>query len=130
MFYDLLLLAAVLIFVTIPFVLIAGEPSKNFLLRLAFQVYLLATVFFYYAGFWIRGGQTLGLRTWKLQLVSAGGGYVTWRRALKRFTAALLSLACGGLGFLWIVVDRDKLAWHDRLSGTRIIRLIPPEREQ
>jgi uncharacterized RDD family membrane protein YckC len=32
-------------------------------------------------------------------------------------------LLCLGLGFLWVLYDRDKLAWHDRLSGTRLVRL-------
>jgi uncharacterized RDD family membrane protein YckC len=130
MIYDLLLLAAVLIFVAIPFVLITGDTSKNFFLRIAFQVYLFAFIFFYYTGFWVRSGQTLGLLTWKLRLIAADGGNVTWPRAGKRFSAALLSLACGGLGFLWMLVDREKLTWHDRLSGTRVIRLPAPTPRQ
>ena len=123
-FYDLLLLAAVILFAAIPFVVIAGDTSKNFFLRLVFQLYLVAVIFFYYTGFWVRGGQTLGLLTWKLQLIATDGGRITWTQATKRFGAALLSLACGGAGFLWILVDREKLAWHDRLSGTRIVRLV------
>jgi len=30
-----------------------------------------------------------------------------------------------GLGWWWMLVDRERLAWHDRLSGTRIV-LVPP----
>ncbi len=88
-----------------------------------FQLYLAAVIFFYYTGFWIRSGQTLGLLTWKLKLVATDGGGLSWAHVTKRFGAALLSTACGGLGFLWMLVDKNKLAWHDRLSGTRIIRL-------
>jgi len=40
---------------------------------------------------------------------------------LKRYCAALLSLACLGLGFLWILVDKEKLAWHDHMSATRMV---------
>ncbi len=121
-FYDLLLLAAVLIFAAIPFVLIIGSTSKSFSTRLAFQLYLLAISFLYYGGFWVRG-RTLGLLTWKLKVVAADGGPVTWVLALKRFAAALFSCGCLGLGLLWALVDREKLGWHDRLSGTRLIRV-------
>ncbi len=123
-FYDWLLLIALLLVAAVPFVVITGDTSKKFSTRSLFQIYLLAVICFYYAGFWIRSGQTLGLLTWKLKLVATDGGPITWRMAFKRLAAALLSTACVGLGFLWIAVDRDKRAWHDRLSGTRVIRVL------
>lgn len=121
--YDLLLVTAVVIAAAVPFVLVTGDTSKNFSTRLAFQLYLLVVIFLYYGWCWTRSGQTLGLVTWKLRLVTTDGKRVTWRHALKRFAAAILSTACLGLGFLWALIDRDKLAWHDRLSGTRLIRI-------
>lgn len=69
-----------------------------------------------YGGFWVRGGQTLGLRSWRLRL---DGGPITWMHAFKHFAGAILSWPPLGLGFLWPIFDREKLAWHDRLSGTR-----------
>jgi uncharacterized RDD family membrane protein YckC len=83
----------------------------------------LAISFFFYGGFWVRGGQTLGLRSWRLRLVRLDGGPITLVHAFKRFVGAILSWLCLGLGFLWVIFDRDKLAWHDRLSGTRLICL-------
>jgi uncharacterized RDD family membrane protein YckC len=41
--------------------------------------------------------------------------------ATIRFFAALLSWLPLGLGFLWQIWDPEHLAWHDRLSRTRII---------
>jgi uncharacterized RDD family membrane protein YckC len=61
---------------------------------------------------------------WRLKLVQSDGAPVTWPLAATRFAAAFLSWTCLGLGFLWVLVDRDKLAWHDRMSGTRL-RLLP-----
>ena len=122
-FYDLLLLAAVWWFAAIPFVAASGGPPDSFWTRAAFQLYLLDIGFVYYAGFWVRGGQTLGLRTWKLQVLTTNSGPITWLPATKRFAAGLLSLACLGFGFFWALVDRRSLAWHDRLSGTRLIHL-------
>ena len=46
---------------------------------------------------------------------------VTWRQSLIRYVGAWLSLLALGLGYLWILIDRDGLAWHDRLSNTRLV---------
>ena len=46
--------------------------------------------------------------------------------ASLRFVAALLSWAAVGLGFLWQLWDRDRLTWHDRISGTRIVHYPKP----
>jgi uncharacterized RDD family membrane protein YckC len=69
------------------------------------------------------GGQTLGMRTWRIKLVRNDGGPITWTIALKRYAYAVVSLVCLGLGFLWVLYDRDKLAWHDRWSGTKLTTL-------
>ena len=123
MFYDSLLLLALLMMLSYPYVWLTGGDQPGLILKTAYQIYLLAIFFFYYAGFWVRGGQTLGLRTWRMQLVAKDGGPVTWAIALKRFAYAWISLLCLGLGFLWVMYDRDKLAWHDRWSGTQLIQL-------
>ncbi|WP_454832111.1 RDD family protein [Pseudoxanthomonas wuyuanensis] len=72
---------------------------------------------------WRRGGQTLGMRPWRLKVVAANGGAPSVRALWKRFAVATLSLLLGGLGFWWAWVDRRRLTWHDRASGTRVIRL-------
>jgi len=71
---------------------------------------------------WSRGGQTIGLRPWRLRIVAITGE--PDRRALViRYLVGTLSLLAGGLGFWWAWFDRDRLAWHDRASGTRVERL-------
>ena len=72
---------------------------------------------------WRRGGQTLGMRPWRLQVVSTEPGLPTWKALWLRYAMATLSLLLGGLGFWWAWVDREKLTWHDRVSGTRMVRL-------
>ncbi len=123
MFYDGLLLLALLMMLSYPYVWLTGGKEPGMAVKTLYQLYLLMICFFYYTGFWVRGGQTLGLRTWRMKLASNDGGPITWAMALKRFVYALLSLICLGLGFLWVLHDRDKLAWHDRWSGTRLIFL-------
>jgi uncharacterized RDD family membrane protein YckC len=59
------------------------------------------------------------------------GGNVPGTRALwRRYAVASLSLLLGGLGFWWAWIDRDRLAWHDRASGTRLVRLAEAEAGQ
>jgi uncharacterized RDD family membrane protein YckC len=88
-----------------------------------YQLYLLAIGFLFFGGFWTRGGQTLGMLAWRLKLVpDANGSRVTWPQALKRYLAAILSWAALGAGFWWACFDPEKKTWHDRLSGTRLMR--------
>ena len=86
-----------------------------------FQLYQAAIIMLFFGWFWTHGGQTLGLRAWKLKVVKAQGGAVDWKTALLRMAAGLLSLAPAGLGLLWMLFDRDGLAWHDRMSRTRVV---------
>ena len=72
---------------------------------------------------WRRGGQTLGMRPWRLKLIAIHGGAPGWKALWLRFAVGLLSLMAGGLGFWWAWFDRDRLAWHDRASGTRLVRV-------
>ena len=83
------------------------------------------TVALYYGIPWTRRGQTLGMVAWRLRLERADGSLPCWPDVPKRLAAATLSLLPAGLGWWWMLVDRERLAWHDRLSGTRIV-LTPP----
>ena len=72
--------------------------------------------------FWRRGGQTLGMRAWRLRLLTTNGKNLTLMPCLLRLVAAVPSLALFGLGYFWIWIGKDKLAWHDIYSETRVIR--------
>ena len=120
MFYDSLLLFALLMVSALPVVLIAGENSSFFKSPL-YTLYLYSISFVFYGWFWTSGGQTLGMRSWKIRVVRNDGQSLGWDSALMRFLLATISLTLFGLGFLWILFDRDNLAWHDQLSKTRII---------
>lgn len=91
--------------------------------RLALQLLLLGVTAGYFVLSWTRGGQTIGMRAWRIRIVSAEGGALRWPRALLRFAVALLSLGALGLGFLWCLVDRERRAWHDMAARTACIRV-------
>ena len=118
--YDVLLLVAVLFAATavlLPFT--GGEAIRPH--QTLYTAYLLAVSFAYFGWFWTHGGQTLGMRSWHLRLVGTGGNGVSWQQALVRFASACLSWLAFGVGFLWLLVDPERLTWHDRLSGTTIV---------
>ncbi|MFT4196707.1 MAG: RDD family protein [Pseudoxanthomonas sp.] len=71
---------------------------------------------------WRRGGQTLGMRPWRLTVTDAQGAPPGWKAAWRRYAVGSLSLLCAGLGFWWAWFDRDRRTWHDRASGTRLLR--------
>ena len=117
--YDALLLGALWMFSTLLVVMARGEPIPPS--NLPYQLLLLATTAAFYIGFWMRGGQTLGMRAWRLKVEREPGLPLDLRTATLRFLGGALSVATLGLGLLWLWVDRDELALHDRLSRTRVI---------
>ena len=121
MLYDGLLVFALLCLGTVPFVWRAGgEVAPG---TLAHQLTLLAIAWLFFAGFWSGYGRTLGLQSWRLRIETFDGEKPSLLRSTVRFFAAILSWLPAGLGFWWQLWDRDGLAWHDRLSGTRLRRV-------
>ena len=118
--YDSLVLAALWMAATLPVLaLTGGEAVTGGVWLYRFYLLVIAGVFF--GWFWTHGGQTLGMRAWRAKLETRDGLAVNWRQAGLRFLAVLLSVACGGLGYLWALADKDRLTWHDRISATRLV---------
>lgn len=99
----------------------AAHPP--FAYRLALRGALLAATALYFVVSWSRGGQTIGMRAWRIRVVGADGAALPWPRALLRFLVALLSLGACGLGFAWCLVDRERRGWHDLAASSRVLRL-------
>ncbi len=75
----------------------------------------------YFCWHWIKGRQTLGMRSWYIYVVNESNTALNWKQASLRFAAASISLVILGLGFVWALFDKQKLALHDRLSKTKLI---------
>lgn len=117
-FYDFLLLLSILFFATaliLPFN--AGQAITSHWLYL---LYLLLVSFLFYGWFWTHGGQTLGLKAWKLHVLTIDQQPITWLQAFWRFSSAFSSWMFFGLGFFFALVDKDKRCLHDVLSKTDI----------
>ena len=122
----------------------AGAPPG--LERVLLQTFLVALLGAYFVRSWIRGGQTLAMKAWKLRLVRADGSVVGAGQALMRFVFTGLVLGAGAAAAMWlwrhpgsvpgwlatlpavvdlgwILCDRERQFLHDRLTRTRVVRI-------
>lgn len=144
--YEAVLVVAIAFFATSLFQFASGGREASGGLRLALQAYLLAVMAAYFMWCWLRGGQTLAMKAWRIRLVAPGHARVPPRIALLRlllaglFVGAFLgglaaaflqdsvllsfgTLALSGIGIGWGFFDRDGQFLHDRLAGTRLERM-------
>ena len=131
MLYDTLLIVALLMVTTTLFLPFTGgeaiTPDRSGFLEYVYRAVLLVIVGGFFILFWTRRGQTLGMAAWRLKVERFDGGRLTLSDACKRLGAACLSWLPAGAGYFWILVDRQHLAWHDRLSRTRV--MVEPKRK-
>lgn len=118
--YDSLILVSLWFVATIPVVLLGGGnavPAHHPL----FQGYLVALAAVYFTWPWTHGGQTLGMRSWRVRVCTKAGGPVSAAAALSRFFLAAVSWLVLGLGFLAALVDQERRTWHDCWTQTCLI---------
>lgn len=136
--YDLLALVGLWIFITLVAVAVNGGPIGSAIVDghvrvvdLAAQIGLYTLLWLvtglYYTLSWRYGGQTLGMRPWRVQAQAADGTPgMAFGRAWLRYLCATLAVLPLGLGLWWSLLDHERLALHDRLSGTRLALLPKP----
>jgi len=155
MAYDTLLIAALLIVATTPFLLLAGDrvivPREVGVLAYAYWLWQAAIVVLFFGYFWTRKGQTLGMRAWRLHIQRLDGSRPTWRDTLLRLACALTPwlpaivvagiadhtmratlmpvgaalLVLGFVNYLIAWFDKARRSGHDRFLSTRIVRRTP-----
>ena len=89
-----------------------------------FVIIIFTLSYLYFAWFWIHGGQSLGMKTWRVQLLSEDKP-IDWKIAAIRFFSAIISWGVFGLGFIWPLFDKKNRGWHDMISKTVLIDLRP-----
>lgn len=123
--YDWLLVIALMMVLSTPVIALLDDaisPANNI-----YRAAMLLVAFVFFAGFWTYGGQTLGMKAWRLKLRRLDGSSAPFARAALRFLFAAIALMPAGLGFVWMLWDKDGLAWHDRWSDTTVELLPKPE---
>lgn len=129
MFYDTMLVGgSIMIIGGILATLIARLMGLETLPPDSTPAHLLAVLYVliiygFFVYFWTHGGQTLGMRAWKVRVVTVAGQSLTGRQATVRFAWSMLSWLALGAGFFWSLLHPAKLAWHDSLSHTRLVRV-------
>ncbi|HPG93724.1 MAG TPA: RDD family protein, partial [Dokdonella sp.] len=96
---------------------VAHQPA---LYHFVLQGVLLALTALYFVFSWSRGGQTIGMRAWRVRLVDENRRSPMPARSLLRFAFSLVSML-GAFGFIWCFFDPDRRAWHDVMARTRMI---------
>jgi uncharacterized RDD family membrane protein YckC len=131
--YDVLAVIALLMLTTVCNFIVISLLEGNGLISLGgyvdhsaflnsqwwFQLQLVVVTWGFYAWFWYDGGQTIGMRAWRLKLQSTNGTSLTLKQTALR---ALVALA--GLGNVWVLfTPKTKLALQDILAKTEVIVL-------
>ncbi|MDR2186912.1 MAG: RDD family protein [Azonexus sp.] len=120
MLYEgLVVFAVLLIFFLIPEAALSGYLGHTASPRLMW-LHALLLLMIYFVWFWLHGGQTLPMKTWKLRLTNADGAPLRPLQAVFRYLAAWPSILLFGIGILWALLDRDRQFLHDRLAGSCI----------
>ena len=121
MLYESILLFAIAFLATWLFQFAAGTLRIDGWRMHLLQLFLLVVFAAYFLWCWLRGGQTLAMKTWRIRLVSKNGhARLAPKAALLRFFYALL-LVPTMIGIFWALVDRDRQFLHDRLAGSLLV---------
>ena len=122
--YDSLLIGAIVLALSLLLVFINGgyPDSGSFVSFIQFFILVFAGPIFY-SYFWIANkGQTTGMQAWKIQLVTIDETELNIKKTMLRCLISTISLACFGMGYLWILYDKDNLSWSDILTKTKVIK--------
>ena len=122
--YDSLLIGAIVLVLSLRLVFVNGgyPESGSFVSFIQFFILIFAGPIFY-SYFWIANkGQTTGMQAWKIQLVTIDETELNIKKSMLRCLISTISFACFGMGYLWILYDKDNLSWSDILTKTKIIR--------
>jgi len=87
---------------------------------------LFISLYLFFAYFWTRNGQTLGMQVWHIRVQNRNNTSISWLQALLRFLMGWISWAALGLGYLWMLFDRSKRTWTDRFSESVTVRIAKP----
>ena len=116
MVYEAILLFAVAFLAAWVFFFASGgrdatAGAVRHLLQLCIGLFFAA----YFLWSWLRGGQTLAMKAWRIRLID-----ITPASALLRLILAAL-LVPTGISLIWALFDRDRQFLHDRLARSRLV---------
>jgi len=128
--YDFLIIVAIwmlLGFARLPF-LDQSVDAMNDQAGPGFQSVLFLITFGFFAFFWLRTGQTLGMLAWRIRVQNNNGHAISMTQALMRFFSGGFSLTCLGIGHFWMLFSPSKQTWPDRFSDSEVV-YVPSDKE-
>jgi uncharacterized RDD family membrane protein YckC len=120
--YESLLMVALALVLTAIYYMLFGDASQGWK-RLGLQLLVWGSMGAYFVRCWTVSGQTLASQTWKLKVVNQQGQLLAWQKAVIRYVVASILLLPAGLTLWWAILDREQQFLHDRLLGSRVVRL-------
>ena len=84
---------------------------------------VIVSAWLFYSFFWMKGGKTLGMAAWNIEIYSLNGKNINFIQATLRFYTNLLIVILIGAPLLQIYFSKDRLAINDKISKTGL-RLI------
>ena len=126
--YDTLIVFAIIFVAAQWFPLLPEQYQTHIAIKLLKQIYVLGIAFLYFGYSWRRGGQTIGMKSWRIQVQNSGKDIEEntqpgWKQCLIRYLVAIISWLPAGLGFIWTLFDAKHRSWHDIASSTRLVVL-------
>ncbi|RCV63474.1 putative membrane protein YckC, RDD family [Methanophagales archaeon] len=75
-----------------------------------------------YFTYFFGNGQTPGMKVMKIKLCGTDGTYpIGYGKGFVRWIGMLISALVIYIGFLWILIDKDKQGWHDKIADTYVV---------
>lgn len=114
--YDSLLLVAVFFVITsISLVFNKGQAIEHW----SYKLFLFCVAYAFFDWFWRHGGQTLGMRAWRIKLVTDDGFPITINHTIKRYVCGFFLF---GFTLFFMFINSHSQALHDKLSKTIIVK--------
>ena len=84
-------------------------------------IFGVTTIVLYYSFFVSFAGQTPGKALIGIRVIPISGEKISFTRAIFRYFLYFFSAIPLGLGFLWIIIDDRRMAWHDKIARTYVL---------
>lgn len=98
------------------------EPEVGSFFQYVGYALVLAVLFFNWVYSYVRYGQSFGKRFIGLRVVRIDGNPMDYPTALIRLAVYLLSMLLAGLGFAWMLWDKNQRGLHDMIAKTLVIK--------
>ena len=123
--YDSLVVAGILLSFTLLLVIFnEGYAEPGSFISIVQLIVCVCVGPFFYSYFWlVNNGQTIGMQAWKIRLVSLNNSKLNAKQTYLRCLVSTLSFVCFGIGYFWILFNKNNLSWSDIVTQTRIVKV-------